>query len=418
MNWGFADLPVHIVDRIARNLVPIDRVKLSTCHTAFAHLDWLENLSVTVPMSRERADALCSWAAKDPGMLKRLSIVVDADMGDLYGDEFEDAYNDTEHLMNVLIAIASHVREVIVDSGIFPSEALIPTMLGVERADISGMPPCMTSFSLRHCTRLESLTLRNGLDTADDDDDDTDIADLGGIVDAPALRSLCIHDHRGFVCLCELPDLAETLERLEIIGTRDHSIVITDTRQCRYMRRMRELVLDSVTACTSSDVLRSMPLLEVLDLSVRHPATDWRHVVPILDEYAHFHADLCDAVRDLAHLRVLGCRDICLTHEFRSSTVRALHMSLYSFLRSVFGGLSLRHVPALDTIMLDGAFACDDIDPHVVRSIADFFEPAMTCALVLKTSPHDNVSIMGEFWLNLAQLLPRLTFCIVDADEM
>ena len=412
----FLDVPLHIVDRIVGDMMSIDRMKLSTCHSTFAHFDSIEHLSLRLPMNKHMADSLCRWVLqKDPAMLQRLTIVDDPHYVERV---HEGEHADIEHLVAVLIAIGYGIQEVVLDSTMFPAEALLPTMLGVRRAVVSGAP-FLPLFPLRHCSQLRTLVLDAGLD-ADDEHGlhHAAVADLGGITDARALETLCIQNHTGYVCLCQLPDLAHTLERLEIIGTEHNSIVVTHTEQCRYMSKMRELVLDSVTAFTSSEVLASMPLLEVLDVSVRHPATDWRHVVHILDEYANFQADLYDAVRDLAHLRVLGCRDICLTHEFRSPTVRTLHMSLYSFLRSVFGGLSLRHVPALDTIVLDGAFACDDIDPHLVRSIADFFEPSMTCALVLKTSPHDNVSIMGEFWLSLAQLLPRVTFRVVDADEL
>jgi hypothetical protein len=172
---------------------------------------------------------------------------------------------------------------------------------------------------------------------------------------------------------------------------------------------MRELVLDSVTACTSSDVLRSMPLLEVLDLSARHPATNWRLVVQTFDAYVDYRDHFYEAVLDLPHLRVLGARDIGLFGEFRSPTVQVIHMSLCSFVRSVTSGFSLANVPSLQSIVVDGAFACDGMD-HIRAPLIEVLRRADALTCILKTSPYDNVPYMSTFWLRVAQSLPRVTF--------
>lgn len=412
----FIDVPSHILDAIVDELCPMDRVKLSTCHSSLTFLDSLESVTLTLPMKKEMADSFCRWVfQKRPGMLKNLTITDDPEW---FIRVHDDDYAH-ETLLAVLIAVGYGIRRVVMDSRSFPHEALLPTMVGVERAVILGAP-FIPMFPLRHCSKLRTLILNAGLDidnSIGDEIEDT-AADLDGIVEAPALHTLCIQNHAGYVCLCQLPDLRHTLERLEIVGTETHPIAVTNTDQCRYMSIMRELVLDSVTAFTSSDVLLSMPLLEVLDLSARHPATDWRQVVHTFDGYVDYTSDFYEAVKNLAHLRVLGCRDVCLTNDFRAPTVRTIHVSFYSLVRSVLAGLSLHHMPALDTVVIDGAFACDDdddMDQRISQRLIDFFMPETRVTLILKTSPHDNVPVMSAFWLRTAQSLPRITFQVVDS---
>jgi hypothetical protein len=405
----FENLPSHILDKIVGELIPNDRLRLSTCHSTLALYDYVDGLDATPPFDGDTMRSVFSYFVRRPNMLK--SCTIDDDTNTF--ETLEET--DQLFLPGTLFAGGQQLEYLKIRGTSIPQEYILANLPRVQTAILGGAP-YKPDFGLDGCKELHTLVLESGLD--DDGEDGDGIAEFGGIGDAPALKHVTVENQHGFLCLCGVVPLRETLESLCIVGTETHSEVITignnlaadHIDHLHGMSKMRHLTLDSATAFFSKDILLSMPLLETLDLSHRHRNADWTSIPDSMVNNADITADFFDAVKELQHLKNLGCRDVRLTHAFEAPTVEVMHVSPWSLRESISAGFTFERTPALQKLVIDGAFTSGKMDASVSQELIDLFRGARTLEVVMKTSPTDRLSEMIPTWFRIAQSVPHIVF--------
>lgn len=407
---GFLDLPDHLQSTVIERLPDeYDRMKLSTCHSSLACFDYVGDITVALPAETRKIAALSRWARSKTGVLRTISI---RDERDTFG-AMEETVRD--RLVDGLAAASEGLEVLSVVSKSTPYRALFPVMQHAKLAHFPESNPFPADLLLETCTTLETLLITEienaaGADTA---------IDLGGIAKAPALRNLYVLEQRGRVWFDDLPLLKDTLEHLIVIGAEGEYYIVDNMAPFMHMSKLRVLILDSASADATVEMARAMPLLERFDLSRRHKKFDW-NFFPEDAETFFDTAGFYGAVKELEHLKELGCGDIVLTDEFEAPTVTTLHTSLVAFLLSFNFGFLTANVPMLETIVIDGAFASVPLDQDIVDSVSGSVLGALKAAkpftLKLKKTGRDDLhndsTAMDTFWCNVAQAAPHITICI------
>jgi hypothetical protein len=403
---GFLDLPDHLQSKVIERLPDeYDRMKLSTCHSSLACFDYVGDITIALPAETRKIAALSQWARSKTGVLRTISI---RDERDTFG-AMEETVRD--RLMDGLAAAGKGLEVLSVVSKSTPYRALFPVMQHAKLAHFPENNPFPADLSLETCATLETLLITEIENAADADT----AIDLGGIAKAPALRNLYVLEQRGRVWFDDLPLLKDTLEHLIVIGTEGEYYIVDNMAPFMHMSKLRVLILDSASANASVEMARAMPLLERFDLSRRHKTFDW-NIFPEDIEAFFDTAGFYDAVKELEHLKELGCGDIVLTDEFEAPTVTTLHTSILAFLLSFSCGFSTANVPMLETIVIDGAFKSVPHDQVIVTNVLGALKVAKPFTLKLKKTTHSDLhndsTTMDTFWCNVAQAVPHITISI------
>lgn len=232
---------------------------------------------------------------------------------------------------------------------------------------------------------LQSLTtihLLKGLEISPDY-----TASLSGICDAPALKTLCIHDISGTVEMDSVRHLT-TLEHLELYGNEIWTNIVNDLSPLKDLTTLRHLEVDAWSELDLTP-LYGLTNLTVLDLATRPLPPDGE----ILDGTA-----LATLASRLPNLRYLGCRDASLP-SFTHPTLEDLTFSIWSFAESMVDDFTWSGLSALKTIHIAEAF-----EALLRDEVHDAAIPIMNehpVSIDLLTSTDDTDAAMMR-WMNFA----------------